>query len=126
LTDWKHRFYFSGRGTIPESPPTPRVSITADQKILVSYSNRYAGIQRGQLLLTREQLLTGKPGEYTIERAVDKAPKIPHVRAVNRGPLPRGEKHYMQQQTDSPNRDRKPEDTREPTMIYIVEVNANG
>ena len=122
LTDWNHRFYFSGRGTIPESPPTPRVSITADQKILISYSNRYAGIPRGQLLLTREQLLTGKPGKYTAERAVDRTPKIPNIRAVNRGPLPPGVTHYMQQQTDSPNRDRKPKDSREPTMIYIVEV----
>ena len=122
MTDWKHRFYFSGRGTIPERPPTPGVSITADQKILVSYSNRYAGIPRGQLVLTREQLLTGKPGKYTAERAVDEGPKIPNIRAANRGPLPPDVKHYMQQQTDSPNRDRKPEDAREPTMIYIVEV----
>ena len=122
LTDWNHRFYFSGRGTIPESPPTPRVSITADQKMRVSYSNRYAGIPKGQLILTREQLLAGKPGKYATERAVDTAPKIPNIRAVNRGPLPPGVTHYMQQQTDSPNRDRKPQDAREPTMIYIVEV----
>lgn len=126
LTDWNHRFYFSGRGTIPESPPTPRVSITADQKIRVSYSNRHAGIPRGQMLLTREQLLTGKPGKYTTEQAVDTGPKIPNTRAVNRGPLPPGVKHYMQQQTDSPNRDRKPQDAREPTMIYIVEVKTKG
>jgi hypothetical protein len=110
LTDWKHRFYFSGRGTIPESPP----------------SNRYAGIPKGQLVLTREQLLTGKPGRYATERAVDSGPKIPDIRAVNRGPLPPGVTHYMQQQTDSPNRDRKPEDAREPTMIYIVEVKTKG
>lgn len=122
LTDWNHRFYFHGRGTIPERPPTPRISITSDQKILVSYSNRYAGIPRGQLLLTREQLLTGKPGKYTAERAVDTGPKIPNIRAANRGPLPPDEKHYMQQKTDSANRDRKPEDLREPTMIYVVEA----
>jgi len=116
---WK----FSGRGTIPERPPTPGVSIRGDQRILVSYSNRYAGIPKGQMLLTREQLLAGKPGQYTTERAVDSTPKIANVRAVNRGPLsPAGTTHYMQQQTDSPNRDRKPEDTREPTMIYVVEV----
>jgi hypothetical protein len=28
----------------------------------------------------------------------------------------------MQQETDSPNRDRKPDNPREPTMIYVVEV----
>lgn len=122
LTDWKHRFYFRGRGTIPERPPTPGVSIKGDQRILVSYSNRYAGIPKGQMVLTREQLLTGKPGQHSTERAVDSAPKIPNIRAVNRGQLPAGATHYMQQQTDSPNRDRKPEDAREPTMIYVVEV----
>jgi len=125
LTDWKHRFYFHGRGTIPERPPTPGISITADQKILISYSNRYAGIPKGQLVLTREQLLTGKQGQYTTERAVDSTPKIPNIRAVNRGLLPAGFTHYMQQQTDSPNRDRKPEDAGEPTMIYVVEVKNN-
>jgi len=122
LTDWKHRFYFEGRGTIPESPPTPRVSIAADQKILVSYSNRHAGIPRGQIVLTREQLLTGKPGQFPTEQAADSTPRIPNIRAVNRGPLPAGVTHYMQQQTDSPNRDRKPENASEPTMIYLVEV----
>ena len=30
--------------------------------------------------------------------------------------------HYMQQETDSPNRDRKPDKPKEPTMIYIVEA----
>ncbi len=126
LTDWKHRFYFEGRGTIPESPPTPRVSITADQKILVSYSNRYAGIPRGQLVPTREQLLTGKAGQFSAEQAAESTPRIPNIRAVNRGPLPAGVTHYMQQQTDSPNRDRKPQDAREPTMIYVVEVKNKG
>jgi hypothetical protein len=122
LTDWKHRFYFQGRGTIPERPPTPRISITADQKILVSYSNRYAGVPKGQLILAREQLLTMKPDQYAAERAVDSDPKIPNIRAVNRGPLPPGFTHYMQQETDSPNRDRKPEDAKQATMIYVVEV----
>jgi hypothetical protein len=122
LTDWNHRFYFQGRGTIPESPPTPRVSITADQKILITYSNRYAGIPEGQMVLTREQLLAGTPGQFTPEQAVDSAPRIANIRAVNRGSLPAGFTHYMQQQTDSPNRDRKPEDARQPTMIYVVEV----
>ncbi|MHC4116548.1 MAG: BNR repeat-containing protein [Planctomycetota bacterium] len=125
LTDWKHRFYFHGRGTIPERPPTPRVSVTADQKIRISYSNRYAGIPRGQMVLTREQLLTGKPGQYATEQVADSGPKVPNVRAANIGPLPGGVTHYMQQQTDSPNRDRKPVDAREATMIYVVEVKNN-
>ncbi len=125
LTDWKHRFYFQGRGTIPERPPTPRISITADQNILVSYSNRHAGVPKGQLVLTREQLLTGKPDQYTPKQAIDNSPRIANVRAINSGPLPDGITHYMQQQTDSPNRDRKPEDAREPTMIYVVEVKSN-
>jgi hypothetical protein len=125
LTNWKHRFYFSGRGTIPERPPTPGISIRGDQKIVVSYNNRYAGIPKGQVVMTRKQLLAGKPGQYATKRAADSAPKIPNIRAVNRGLLPAGVTHYMQQQTDSPNRDRKPEDARKPTMIYVVEVNKN-
>jgi hypothetical protein len=32
----------------------------------------------------------------------------------------------MQQETDSPNRDRKPENPKEPTMIYVVEVKNIG
>ncbi|MHC4681201.1 MAG: hypothetical protein ACYTEK_21175, partial [Planctomycetota bacterium] len=71
-------------------------------------------------------LLTGKPGQYRAEQAADSTPRIPNIRAVNRGPLPAGVTHYMQQQTDSPNRDRKPEDAREPTMIYVVEVKNKG
>ena len=123
LTDWKHRFYFEGRGTIPESPPTPRVSIAPDQKIRISYSNRHATPTKGQFVLTREQLLTSRPGQNAIQKSTTTSPAIPNIRAVNRGPLPEGQKHYMQQQTDRPNRDRKPETPREPTMIYLVEVN---
>lgn len=40
LTDFKHRFYFSGRGTIPQYPPIPRVSITKDKRIRIKHSNR--------------------------------------------------------------------------------------
>ncbi|MFH1719898.1 MAG: BNR repeat-containing protein [Planctomycetota bacterium] len=124
LTDWKHRFYFSGGGTIPESPPVPGISITPEQKIVVSYRNRYAEPRSAKLTFTREQLLSSRPGRHPVEQQQgdDVSRNVPHIRAVNVGPLPPGFTHYMQQQTDSPNRDRKPENPREPTMIYIVEV----
>ena len=125
LTDWKHRFYFSGRGTIPQYPPIPRLSITKEQKILVTYSNVYAKPTKGQLTLTRAQLLAMKPGQYSVRKADGIYHNIPNVRAVNRGPLLPGFTHYMQQETDSPNRDRRPENPREPTMIYVVEVRDN-
>ncbi|MCP4260635.1 MAG: hypothetical protein GY774_24380 [Planctomycetes bacterium] len=122
LTDWKHRFYFSGRGSIPQYPPTPRVSITKDQKILIKYSNTYAKPRKGQCIFTRDQLLTIKPGQFNALKAGATHHNIPNVRAVNRGPLPPDFSHYMQQATDSANRDRKPDKPKEPTMIYIVEV----
>ncbi len=122
LTDWKHRFYFEGRGTIPEYPPIPRVEVTQEQKIRISYGNRYAEPLKGQFVLTREQLLTMQPGQYPLEKSQAVSAPVPHIRAVNRGPLPPGQTHYMQQETDSPNRDRKPDSPREPTMIYLVEV----
>jgi len=125
LTDWKHRFYFEGRGTIPEYPPTPQISITKDQMIQISYSNRYAENRQGQFVLTRKQLLTSRPGQHISQKSATSSPVVPHIRAVNRGPLPPSEKHYMQQETDRPNRDRKPESPREPTMIYVVEVRNN-
>ena len=126
LTDWKHRFYFEGRGTIPEYPPTPRISIAEDQKIQISYSNRYAETRKGQFILTRRQLLRSQPGQHKSQKSAATSPVVPHIRAVNHGPLPPGQKHYMQQQTDRPNRDHKPENPREPTMIYIVEVKNKG
>jgi hypothetical protein len=122
LTDWKHRFYFSGRGTIPQYPPIPRVSITKEQKILVAYSNIYAKPKKGQLSLTREELLNMEPGQPSVQKARAAHHNIPNVRAVNRGTLPAGFTHYMQQETDSPNRDRRPDKPKEPTMIYVVEV----
>jgi len=126
LTDWKHRFYFQGRGTIPKYPPVPRLSITGEQKILITYRYADAKPKNGQLLLTRKQLLTTRPGQYPFQKAKAAHSGLPHVRAVNHGPLPRGYIHYMQQETDSPNRDRKPEHPREPTMIYVVEVKEKG
>jgi hypothetical protein len=122
LTNWTHRFYFEGRGTIPEYPPIPTVAVTEDQKIQISYGNRYAEPPKGQFILTREQLLTMQPGQYPVEKPQGTSAPLLHTRAVNDGPLPPGQVHYMQQETDSPNRDRKPENPREPTMIYVVEV----
>jgi hypothetical protein len=122
LTDWKHRFYFEGRGTIPEYPPVPKIEVTPEQKIQISYGNRYAQPPRGQLTLTREQLLTTKPGQYPPEKSQAASAPVANVRAVNDGPLPAGQTHYMQQETDSPNRDRKPESPKEPTMIYVIEL----
>jgi len=126
LTDWKHRFYFQGRGTIPKYPPVPRLSITEEQKILITYNYADAKPQNGQLILSRKQLLTTRPGQYPFKRAEASHSGIPHIRAVNHGPLPPGYTHYMQQQADSPNRDRKPEHPREPAMIYVIEVKEKG
>lgn len=122
LTDWKHRFYFEGRGTIPSYPPIPRLSITEDGKIRITYSYAHAEPKKGQFVLTREQLLTVRPGQYPAEKSQAPYSALPNIRAVNHGPLPAGQIHYMQQQTDAPNRDRKPENPREPAMIYVVEV----
>jgi hypothetical protein len=125
LTNWTYRFYFEGRGTIPSYPPIPRLSITEDNKIRVTYSYVHAEPKKGQFVLTREQLLTAEPGQYPIEKAQEPYSALPDIRAVNHGPLPPGQIHYMQQETDPPNRDRKPENPRPPTMIYIVEVENN-
>jgi hypothetical protein len=122
LTDWKRRFYFEGRGTIPSSPPTPRLSITEEEKIRVTYSNAHAKPKKGQFVLTRELLLNAEPGQYPAEKSQAPHSALPNIRAVNHGPLEGGQIHYMQQQTDAPNRDRKPENPRKPTMIYVVEV----
>ena len=122
LTDWKHRFYFEGRGAIPSSPPVPRLSITEDGKIRITYSYAHAEPRKGQFVLTREQLLSARPGQLPIEKSQAPYSALTNIRAGNHGPLPPGYIHYMQQQTDSPNRDRKPDNPREPTMIYVVEV----
>jgi len=122
LTDWKHRFYFEGRGTIPSSPTVPRLYITEDGKIRVTYSYAHAEPRKGQFVLTREQLLTARPGQIPAEKSQAPYSALSNIRAVNHGLLPPGQIHYMQQQTDSPNRDRKPENPREPTMIYVIEV----
>lgn len=67
-----------------------------------------------------------KASQFNALKADDTHHNIPNVRAVNRGALPPGFTHYMQQEVDSPNRDRRPDKPKEPTMIYIVEVKDKG
>ncbi|MBN1975663.1 MAG: BNR repeat-containing protein [Sedimentisphaerales bacterium] len=123
LTNWTHRFYFQGVGTIPEYPPIPDVSLTKGRKILITYNHAYVEPEFGQIALTREQLLAAKPGQYVPEQAQDVYLNFPNILAVNHGSLPDGHAHFMQQETDIPNRDRKPLNPKKPTMIYIIEAN---
>ena len=125
LTNWQHRFYFQGMGTIPEYPPIPDISLTKEQKIMITYSHAYVEPKEGQITLTREQLLNIKPGQFVPAPANDIFFNLPNIIAVNHGPLPAGYTHFMQQETDPPNRDRKPANPKKPTMIYIIEVNLN-
>lgn len=122
LTDWDKRFWFEGRGTIPESPPMPSLSLAGDDSLQVRYSWKYVSPSSGRFVLTRGQLLSMKPGAYEILPALDAELSIPNVRAINSGPLPDGRVHYMQQETDPPNRDRKPDNPKAPAMIFIVET----
>ena len=109
-------------GTIPEYPPIPEISITIEQKISIKYTHTYVEPQKGQFLLTREQILTMKPGQYTPNELDEVYPDFPNIIAVNHGPLPPNYTHYMQQETAPSNRDHRPENPKEPTMIYIVEI----
>ncbi|MEW6237606.1 MAG: BNR repeat-containing protein [Candidatus Omnitrophota bacterium] len=122
LTDWKKQFWFEGRGTIPQYPPIPRISLSPDGTMNIRYANSTAEPNEGCMILTREKLLSLKPGECPIQPIADSSPIVPNIRAVNDGPLPPGQTHYMQQETDIPNRDRKPDNPRQPTMIYLAEV----
>ncbi len=125
LTDWNVRFWFEGRGTIPHYPPIPRLSILGDEHLQVRYSFDLVEPSSGKLNMTRAELLNATPGSIAINANVTpktNEPKVRNVRASNIGPLPEGQNHYMQQETSRPNRDRKPDNPKEPTMIYIVEV----
>ncbi len=121
VSDWKERFWFEGRGTIPHYPPIPRLGVQGDE-IHVSYSFDLVEPKRGKTVFTREALLNQQPDEFEFIPAEETGPVVPNIRAKNRGPLPEGETHYMQQRVDKPNRDRKPDNPMEPTMIYIVVV----
>ena len=122
LSNWKTRFWFEGRGTIPKSPPVPRLSIDSDGKIQAAYSNNDVEPKSGRFIVTREELLNAKPGMCKIHPPSTKQSGVPNVRAVNIGSLPDGQIHYMSQKTARPNRDRKPENPAPPSMIYLVEV----
>lgn len=122
LTNWETRFWFEGRGTIPEYPPIPRLSLRQDGRIGVRYGGGKVTPPEGEIVFTREDLLDSKPGEFAIQPVADDGPGIPDILAVNQGPLPNGETHYLTQEVDKPNRDRKPENPKKPTMIYLVET----
>jgi hypothetical protein len=123
LTDWKHRFWFEGGGTIPEYPPVPKISFTREGKLRVRYSYRHVEPQQGELILSREELLNLEPGQAQLRPAAPEASApLENIRAVNHGILPPGEIHYLQQETALPNRDRKPENPKDPTMIYVLEM----
>ncbi len=96
--------------------------MTPDGSLEIRYSHPELKPRSGRILLSREELLRMKPGEYTVLPPAPKGESVPHARAVNVGPLPNGETHTMQQETDRPNRDRRPENPRAPTMIYVVEM----
>jgi len=126
ISNFDVRFWFEGRGTIPESPPIPHLSIRSDGKIRAGYSNSRITPQKGVMTFTREQLVTMTPGTFPIEPPDPSGPSIPNLRATNIGPLPDGQVHYMQQETAPPNRDRKPENPKTPTMIYLVETDGKN
>lgn len=115
VSNFDEHIHFAGRGTIPARPPIPRLHVDQDKQLHVRKGGR-------ELVLSREELLAYEPGALKWQLVEETKLGIPNIRAVNRGPLPDGEQHYMQQEVDRPNRDRKPENPKEPTMIYIVET----
>lgn len=121
VTNWDKTFQFEGRGSIPKSPPTPRLS-WKDGKIHIRYSYALVDLKHGEASITRKKLLASIPGSIVFSSLDKDGFNIPNIRAVNRGPLPEGQVHYMQQETARANRDRKPENPKKPTMIFIVET----
>lgn len=116
VSNLNKKFWFEGRGTIPESPSIPRVSWSGG-KLHIREGNK-------ELIVTRNELLELKAEQLVYHKASQSGSGLPHIRTTNSGPLPKGQKHYMQQQVDKPNRDRKPDNPKEPTMIYVVEVDS--
>ncbi|MDX9752737.1 MAG: BNR repeat-containing protein [bacterium] len=121
VSDWDIQFRFSGGGTIPQSPPIPRLGLL-DGKISITYSSPLVKPSQGTTEIPREALLSSQPEDFIYKPVQSERQSIPHVRAVCGGPLPTGEIHYMSQKADQPNRDRKPENPMEPQMIYVYEV----
>ena len=98
LTDWKGRFWFEGGGTIPQTPPIPRISFTKEGKFRVRYSYQHAIPRRGTDIHTGRITQDETGGDFRSEFQSERD-KIPNIRAVNHGVLPEGESHYMQQET---------------------------
>ncbi|MDP8244399.1 MAG: BNR repeat-containing protein [Candidatus Hinthialibacter antarcticus] len=121
ITDWQETIQFEGRGSIPKSPPTPSLR-WKDGNLHIRYGYSLVKPSQGVMIVTREELLDSKPGSLTVQPPQTSSLNIPSVRAVNRGPLPEGQVHYMQQQVARANRDRKPESPKSPTMVYVVET----
>lgn len=115
VSQFDKRFWFEGRGTIPQSPAIPLLSQDEEGRIYIRHGSK-------ELVITRKQLLALQPEQCAYQETEDRKPSIPNIRATNMGPLPHGQKHYMQQETDKPNRDRQPDNPKPPTMIYLVEV----
>ncbi len=116
VSNLNKKFWFEGRGTIPEYPPIPRVSWSGG-KIHIREGNE-------ELAISRDELLKMKAEQFAYQKVAQSGLGLSDIRAANIGPLPKGQKHYMQQQVDKPNRDRKPENPKEPTMIYVVEIDS--
>ncbi|MBI1390481.1 MAG: hypothetical protein GC154_18750 [bacterium] len=121
ITHWPYRFEFSGGGTIPEYPPSPGVSCGKDE-LIVHYSYGKAQPSRGVIRIPYDLFFSDAVIDVTPEPSRVEQLGVPDVIATNIGPLPDGQIHYMQQEQAPPNRDRKPDNPKQPTMIYIVET----
>ncbi len=125
ITDWDYRIHFEGRGSIPIGPSRPSVG-WKDGKLIIRYSNSAVAPPKGEIIVARKQLLSTKPGEFDVSAEQTTRLQLSNIHAVNRGKLPKGQRHYMQQEVARPNRDRKPESPKAPTMIFIVETIENS
>ncbi|MBN2329538.1 MAG: BNR repeat-containing protein [Candidatus Omnitrophica bacterium] len=121
VSNFQKRFWFEGRGTIPQSPAIPRLSVDQDDRLHIRQGGK-------ECVAPLDRFFSLKPDQCVYRPAAEDSVGVPNVRAVNIGPLPEGQDHYMQQEVDRPNRDRKPDNPKPPTMIYLVEVEspANG
>ena len=115
ITQWQQTLEFEGRGSIPKSPPTPSLR-WKDGKLHIRYGYSLVKPSQGVMIVSREELLKAKPGSLAVQPPQTSSLSIPNIRAVNRGPLPEGQVHYMQQEVARANRDRKPESPKAPTM----------
>lgn len=121
VSSWETRFWFEGRGTIPEYPPIPQLRLSGANEVEVRYGSSRVEPPRGAFALGWTAgdgwRLDGRARPLDADQTV-----VPNIRATNIGPLPSGQKHYMVQAAARPNRDRRPEEPQAPTMIRIVEV----